>query len=450
MPPRYNQVDTLFSRFRNIMTAPTYNRAKLLLIGTLLASGNRTVASALRAAGLAQDAHFANYHRVLSHARWSCLKAAKILLNLLITAFAPDGPLILGGDETLERRRGPRISKLGIYRDAARSSKSFFVKSNGLRWICLTLLAPVPFAERIWALPFLSALGPSERYDQEHQRCHKSLVDWMRQMLTLVRRWLPDRSLVFVGDSSYAALDLLDRCRKLHITAITRLRLDAALFTPVAQRQPGTNGRPRKKGKRLPTLQERLQDPATAWTKLRVSHWYGQSERDIEIATGKAVWTNGGQPQVPLRWVLIRDPFHKFKTQALLCTEPSTEPIQILNWFVQRWRLEVTFQEVRTHLGVETQRQWSDNAIERTTPLLLGLFSFVTLAAHDLDRRSPVAIRQTAWYRKNTATFSDALAAVRRHLGTSSAFVMSLPGSDMTKPGTAFQPRTRQQVARAA
>jgi hypothetical protein len=450
MLPRYSQVDTLFSQFRNLMTAPTYNRARTLLIGTILASGDRTVASALRAAGLAQETGFASYHHVLSRAQWSCLQAAKMLLGFLINAFVPDGPLVLGGDETLERRRGSRISKLGIYRDAARSSKSFFVKSTGLRWTCLTLLAPIPFAQCIWALPFLSVLGPSERYDQEHKRRHKSLVDWMRQMLTLVRRWLPDHSLVFVGDSGYAALDFLDRCRKLRITAITRFRLDAALFTPVAERRPGTNGRPRKKGKRLPTLLQRLDDPATAWTKLRVSPWYGDRERDIEIATGKAVWTNGGQPQVPIRWVLIRDPFNKFKTQALLCTEPSTEPIQILTWFVQRWRLEVTFQEVRTHLGVETQRQWSDNAIDRATPLLLGLFSFVTLAAHRLDRRNPVAIRQAAWYHKNTATFSDALEAVRRHLWIKKAFGMSLPGSDMTKPDTAFQQPTRQQMARAA
>jgi hypothetical protein len=450
MLPRYSCVDTLFLAFRNIMTAPTYNRTRTLLIGAILANGVRTVASVLRASGLSQDSHFANYHHVLSRARWSCLRAARILLGLLIDSFASNGPLVLGGDETLERRRGLRISKLGVYHDAVRSSKSFFVKSNGLRWVCLMLLARVPFADRIWALPFLSALSPSERYDKEQNRRHKTTVDWMRQMLCLVRRWLPDRTLVFVADSGYAALDLLDRCRKLHITAITRFRLDAALFAPVTIRQPGTNGRPRKKGLRLPTLQERIDDPATAWSRLCLKHWYSQAEREVDIATGQAVWTNGGRPQVPIRWLLIRDPLGKFKTQALLCTDPNVEPIQMLAWFVERWRLEVTFQEVRTHLGVETQRQWSDNAIDRTTPLLLGLFSFVTLTAHRLDQRSPIAIRQAAWYCKNTATFADAIEAVRRHLRHRKAFVIFEQTDDITKHNLTFQPQVRQHTARAA
>jgi hypothetical protein len=432
------------------MTAPTNTKARLLLIGAILASGDRTVASILRAVGLAQETNFACYHHVLSRARWSCFRAARVLLGLLVETFAPNGPLVLGGDETLERRRGERIGKRGVYRDAARSSKSFFVKSSGLRWICLMLLAPVPFAQRIWALPFLSVLAPSERYDQEHKRRHKSIADWMRQILTLVRRWLPERSLVFVGDGGYAALELLERCRKLRIAAVTRLRLDAALFAAAPQRLPGAIGRPPKKGRRLATLEERAADPATAWTTLRVSRWYGECERDIEIVTDQAIWTNRGKPLVPIRWVLIRDPLGKFKTQALLCTDPGVQPIQILSWFVQRWRLEVTFQEVRTHLGVETQRQWSDNAIERTTPLLLGLFSFVTLAAHELDRRSPIAIRQAAWYRKKTATFSDAIDAVRRQLWANEPSVISAPEPDMTKPNGLTQPQARRHLARAA
>src|SRR5258708_18971170 len=117
-----------------------------------------------------------------------------------------------------------------------------------------------------------------------------------------------------------------------------------------------------------------------------------------------------------MRWVLIRDPQGKFQTQALRCTDLEATPVQILSWFVLRWQLEVTFHAARAHLGVETQRQWSAPAIARTTPALLGLFSLVTLLAHDSMTLCHPRLPQTAWYAKATPTFSDALALVRRRL----------------------------------
>lgn len=446
MLPRYNSVDTLFDSFRNIMTVPTFSRARILLIGTLLTSGVRTITAALRAVGLSDEKHFASYHRVLSHAIWSSRKAAQIMLGLLVDAFVPSGPLVLGGDETLERRQGAQISKKGIYRDAARSSRSFFVKSSGLRWISLMLLAPVPFAERIWALPFLTVLAPSERYNEQHKKRHKSIVDWMMQMLTLARRWLPNRDLIFVGDSGYAALVLLDRCRKLGITAVTRLKMNAALYDVAPERFSDTKGRPRKKGQRLPTPQMHLDNPNTIWSRQHVSQWYSHGEQDIDVATGLAIWTHSGLPAVPIRWVIVRDTLAKFKPQAFLSTDPEVDPLQIIAWFVQRWRLEVTFQEVRTHLGVETQRQWSDKAIERTTPILMGLFSLVALVAHKLDLQDKTMIRQAAWYSKNSATFSDALAAVRRHLWNRMPFRISLPEPDIPKVVPTFTRQVEQAL----
>src|SRR5207247_3016723 len=159
-----------------------------------------------------------------------------------------------------------------------------------------------------------------------------------------------------------------------------------------------------------------LKNPTTRWEKVTVPRWYSQGERDVEVVTGTCVWYHSGLPVGPIRWVLIRDPQGKFAPQALLCTDPSVAPVQILSWFVQRWQLETTFQEVRRHLGVETQRQWNDLAIQRTTPVLLGLFSLVTLLAHQQAAAGSLAVRQAAWYRKATPTFADALAAVRRQL----------------------------------
>ncbi len=285
------------------------------------------------------------------------------------------------------------------------------------------LLAPVPFAGRVWALPFLTALAPSERYAQAQGRRHKLLTDWARQLLLLVARWLPGREIIAVADSSYAAIELLAAVRR-HVTVITRLRLDARLFDPPPPRLPGTKGRPRVSGARQPTLLQRLADPKTAWQRVTVTGWYGQGERRLDVVSGASLWYHPGK-QVPTRWVLVRDVAGGFEPQAFLCTDQAADPITILKVFVRRWSVEVTFAEVRRHLGVETQRQWSDLAIARTTPCLLALFSLVTFWASDLAARGLVLPRRAAWYAKPEVTFSDALAAVRRQLWIAQAFSTS-------------------------
>ena len=236
----------------------SWRHAEVLLIGAILAPGKRTVTSLLRVAGLARERRFVNYHRVLSRAAWSSRAASRLLLGHLIRAFAPSGPVVLGIDDTIERRRGKRIAAKGIYRDPVRSSHGHFVKASGLRWISLMLLAPVPWAGRVWALPFLTALAPSERYCRVRGLRHKKLTDWARQLVVQARRWLPQREIVVVGDSGFAALELLAALAHHKVTSITRLRLDAALYDPAPPRLRGTNGRPRTKGARLPNLSEVL------------------------------------------------------------------------------------------------------------------------------------------------------------------------------------------------
>ena len=399
--------------FAALFRQRTWRHARALLLGAILAPGVRTVASVLRILGLARERRFCRYHRVLSRAVWSPRAASRLLLLLLVRAFAPVGPLVVGIDDTVERRRGKRIRAKGIYRDSVRSSHAHFVKASGLRWLSVMLLAPIPWAGRVWALPFLTALAPSPRYSAEAGRRHKRLTDWARQLLLQVRRWLPGRPLVMVADSSFAAIDLLAALAP-RMTCVTRLRLDARLFTPAPTRRPGTTGRPRLKGERLPLLSAVLTDPATAWQRVTVAGWYGEGAREIELATGTAVWHHPGLPLVPLRWVLVRDPLGEFRPQAFLCTDLDAGPADILSRFVRRWATEVTFAEARRHLGMETQRQWPDRAVARTTPALLGLHSLATPWADELHRRSAILPRAAAWYTKRTATFSDALAAVRR------------------------------------
>jgi hypothetical protein len=421
--------------FAPLFSARVWEHVQVLLTGAILAPAQRTVAAALRVTGRAQGRQFHRYHRVLSRAEWSGLAVGRVLLGLLVAAFVPTGPLLFGIDETLERRRGKRIAAKGIYRDPVHSSHSHFVKASGLRWVCLMLLVRIPWAARIWALPVLTALAPSTRYDAARGRRHKTLTDWARQLLLVVRRWWPERAIVAVADSTYAALEFLAACRawRAPVTVVTRLRLDAALYDPAPPRRPGQTGRPRRKGARQPTLAAVAADPSTTWTTLTVAHWYGTGERAVEVASATAVWYHSGLPPVPLRWVLIRDPHGKFATQALLCTDPAADPAQILAWFIQRWQLEVTFEEARRHLGVEPQRQWSEAAIRRTTPVLLGLFSLVTLLAHRQMPDPGGCVRHAAWYRKRHPTFADALALVRRDLWRHQAFSMSPDDGEMVK-----------------
>ena len=444
-PPAPDILVPWMAPFAASFTRPTWQNLLVLVAGAILAPGRRTVTAALSVMGLRHAPTFTNFHRVLNRNRWPSGAVARRLLALLVAAFVPNGPVVVGIDETLERRWGRRIKARGIYRDPVRSSRGHFVKASGLRWLTVMLLAPIPWAGRVWALPFLTLLAPSERFAREHHRRHKSLTDRGRQVLLLVARWLPERRVVAVGDSTYAAIELLAAIRS-RLTLVTRLRLDARLFEPAPPRRPGTIGRPRVAGARLPTLAERLADPATRWRRVKLGGWYGRSERRLDIVSGTAVWYHTGLPAVPIRYVLVRDAAGAFEPQAFLCTDPGADPLDILRWFVRRWSVEVTFAEVRRHLGMETQRQWSDPAIARTTPLLLGLFSLVTLWADGLSATGLVPPRRAAWYPKPALTFSDALAAVRHALWTSETFSTSVDPADVAKIPRA----TLQRLTQAA
>jgi hypothetical protein len=405
------------SLFRPCFTAPVWRHVLVLVAGAVLAPGKRTVTQALRVMGLSDEPGFSRYHEVLNRARWDARALARRLLLHVLDRLLPAGPVVIGIDDTIERRWGARISARGIYRDPVRSSKGHFVKTSGLRWLSLMVIVPIPWAARQWALPFLTILAPSARWSQARGKRHKTLTALARQAILQTRRWLPNRTLIFVGDNGFAALDLLAVVRR-HVCMITRLRLDANLFKPARARRPGQRGRTPLKGRPLPKLRAVLNNPKTTWTTVIVSQWYGDQQRTLQTTTGTAVWYHSGLPPVPIRWVLVRDPLGEHEPQAFLSTDLDAAPETILQWFVSRWRVETTFQEARAHLGVETQRQWSDLAILRTTPALLGLFSLITIWASELAQGQGGMLRchAAAWYQKKDPTFSDAIAAVRRVL----------------------------------
>jgi hypothetical protein len=445
----FAEFEALVLAFAPLFTQPTLSNARQLLIGALLSPGRRTVTAALRISGLEAQRRFQNYHRVLSRARWSALQASRILLWLLITVFVTRGPIVIGLDETIERRWGKKIEKRGIYRDPVRSSRGHFVKASGLRWISAMLLVRVPFADRVWALPFLTALAPSERYAEQRGIRHKSITEWGRQLTKQVRRWVAERRIILVCDSTYATYEFVAGVRD-YVTLITQVRLDSGLYAPPPVPPPGKRGRKRRIGERLPSLQQRLKDPDTQWQEIRLRSWYGRTQKVVEITTFTAIWYCKGKPQAPGRFVLVRDPDGKLEPRGYLCTDESLRPTRILSYFVRRWQMEVTFAETRRHLGVETQRQWSRLAIDRTTPVLLGLFSIVALLAERLHRSGGLMPRQAAWYLKPVLTFSDAIAAVRRRLWASEFMSASPSGRESATIPASLLEHWAQALAYAA
>jgi DDE superfamily endonuclease len=435
--------------FADLFTRPTWSNVLVLLAGVILAPGRRTVTSALRILGREHDSDFGTFHRILSRTVWSSRAVAGRLLVLLIEAFVPAGaPIVVGIDDTIERRWGPKISARGIYRDPVRSSKGHFVKTSGLRWLSTMLLVQVPWAGRIMALPFLTVLAPSKRFYTGKSRSPKTLLDWARQVALQIHRWLPDRYIVMVADSAFAAIEFLAAIRN-HVCFVTRLRLDANLFAFPPQKHKG-RGRPPIKGKRLKKLSAVLKDRKIRWQRCRISLWYGRTDRLVEITSGTALWYRGGVAPVPIRWLLVRDPKGELDPQAFLATDIDARPHDILAWFVSRWQVEVTFEETRRHLGVETQRQWSDKAILRTTPALLALFSIVTLCTHELFKSRKLKPKTAAWYPKRVLTFSDAIAAVRREIWDHQISFMSRPSRHSIEIPTPIWERMTNALAYAA
>lgn len=417
--------------FSSEFSTPTLKNFQTLLLGAILCRGPRRISNILRVMGLASIRNFSKYHRVLSRAEWNGLALAKILFGLLIKSLPESWPILIAVDETLERRNGKKIKAKGIYRDAVRSSQSKVVTSFGLKWECMMLIVPLPWCKRPWALPFLTLLAPSKKSNEKANRRHKTSLDWTRQMVKLVSRWLR-RNWILVGDGAYACMNLASACIKQKVTLISRLRLDAQLFQfPVNEKNK--LGRKRIKGNRI-NLKTFLFDEKQIW-ETGIVNWYGGESKSIEYITFICLWYHAGETPIPLRIVLVKTPNGKNQAETFFSTDINLAPEKIVNYFVLRWNIEVTFEETRAHLGVETQRQWSDKAIARTTPLLLGLYSFVTLVALKMHQiKTLICMESASWYnKKGELTFSDVLAIVRRDIWVEKNFSKSENKPDLDK-----------------
>lgn len=399
--------------FSVLFSKPSWKKALILLLGTLICTGRRTVCSALRAMGLSDEAGFAKFHHLLNRAEWSSLRAAKILFFMLLVLVQERLPIVLFIDETLERRKGSKIKAKGYYRDAVRSSKAQVVKASGLKWLCLALSIRLPFMPRALALPFLSILEYSKKCDEQQKRQHKTTLRWAGQMIRQMRRWVGKiRQLILVGDGGFATGQLALDCIHYGVTLVSRLKMNARLFDFPPEKIPNKRGRTPSKGARLMNFKQILSLKNLPWKEVEIIGYSGVKHL-VRYVSNTCMWGADGSTPIPIRWVLVVDPTGKMDPMPLMSTDPLLTPEQIIELYVDRWSLEVTFEETREHLGVETQRQWSDKAIARSTPVLMGLYSLVCLMGNRLGQEELLKIEKTAWYQKKHATFSDMLRVVR-------------------------------------
>jgi hypothetical protein len=457
MPTLPAELLNLIVVFQPQFTKPSWEYAKTLLLGALLARGKRTVTACLRVVGLSDEKHFQNYHRLLNRAKWNTLLVSKILFGLIV-ALVP-GVIVIAADDTIERRRGRKINGVGCYRDPVASSHKLLVKCFGLKWLSMMVLVRLPWSSRIWALPFLTVLcrakqkGQQQKVWRSHRRRprknkkgkrkaaaqkkaaqalpkstprqHKTAVDILMILIRLVHRWLPQRLVVLVVDGGYAAVKLALLCAGTpNLALVMRFHSDALLYDRPGPQPAGKSGPKPLKGARQLSPERRAAHPDTAWEEKEVI-WYRGEKKRMRLYSQTALWQTEGEAPVEIRYLIARDPEGKLDDEFFATTKLDATSEQILEWVVMRWSAEVTFEEARAHLGMETQRQWSDLAIARTTPCLLGLFSLVVLLTLRLHPDGKVPVLTSAWYEKAEATFSDCLFLVRRHLWRSIEYTES-------------------------
>jgi len=406
--------EPLMREFAVAFTQPTYQRFVVLALAAILTTGRRTVTNLLRTVSTLAPGHPSSYHRVLSQRRWSSGRLARALAGFILHRWVPDGPVPVCGDDTVDEHRGKKVFGKACHRDAVRSTHSFTAYRWGHKWVVLAILVKFPFARRAWALPILVALYRSKEWNQAHGRRHKTPSELMRQLLAVLIRWFPQRKFVFAGDGGYGTHELtrFAHRHRSRLTLVSRFYCDANLYAPPPPVRGKKNGRPRKKGRKLPAPQAVVKKSGRS--RMTVA-WYGGGTRRIEVVTGTGHWYKAGDGLVPIRWVFVHDCTGTHRDEYFFTTAPAMTPQAIVETFTGRWSIETTFQEMRAYLGLETTRGRTEKTILRAAPCLFGLYSVVALLYAQLpgNRAGATAL---PWPGKTDRSFSDAMTMVRREL----------------------------------
>jgi len=399
-------------------TQPTFNRILPLLVGAVLTRGRRTVTSILWTMRGLVPGHISSYHRVFSRAPWLLFPLGKVLATAIITLI-PDDWIVVAMDDTTAQHKGKKVYGKGCHHDAVRSTHTHVAYRWGHKWVVLAIVIKFPFASRPWALPVLCALYRPRELNKQEGRRHKTPIMLARGLMCVLIRWFPEKKFIFLGDGGYASHELACFCHRhrRRATLVSRFYGDAALYDPPPKYKG--DGRPRVKGRKRRSPQD-----VVAKGRLRKAtvDWYGATERDVKLKSGKGHWYKAGQGLVPVCWVFVRDDTGTRRDEYYYTTDLTLRAVRIVSLFTQRWPIETTFQEVREHLGFETPRQRVANSVLRTAPCLLGLFSIVSLIFAEHLKRHPVDLCHRPGYQKTEPTFTDAIATVRRLFWTETVF----------------------------
>lgn len=405
----------LIAPFSVAFSRPTFQRVSLLMLGAILCLRQRTVTASLRTLGPLASGHWSDYHRVLCRRVWSTWPLGRVLAALVLEMIPPDQPVVIPVDDTAVQHKGKHVYGKGRHHDAIRSTHSHVVWVWGHKWVVLAVNVKFPFATRPWALPVLCALYRPAELNRAEGRRHKTPIRLARQLTAALIHWFPGRTFILVGDGGYASHELARFCHRhgRHVTLVSRFHPDANLYDPPPARKPGQEGRPPVKGRKRAAPSAMVKKAKRR--RFRVT-WYGGKTRKVETVSAIGHWYKGGDGLVPIRWVFVHDLDGTHRDEYFYATDPTLTPKEIISLYTGRWSIEVTFQEVRTHLGFTTPRPWSRKSVLRTAPCLLSLFSLVSLtfARHTQGRRVILPGTADPWYAKKETTFSDALAAVRR------------------------------------
>ena len=405
--------EPLISSFSVAFTRPTFQRVRVLILGAIMAMGRRTVTAMLRAVGSLAEGHWTNFHRVLSCRVWSCGPLGKVLAAMVLELIPADQAVVCSVDDTNPQHKGKHVYGKGCHHDACRSTHSHVVWVWGHKWVVLAVNVKFPFASRPWALPVLCALYRPEELNKAEGRRHKTPTRLAMQLIATLIHWFPARKFIVVGDGGYASHELARFCwrHRQHVTLVSRFYPDANLYDAPPSRRSRKGGRPPAKGRKRPAPAEVVKKSKAK--RFTVS-WYGGETRRVELVWGEGLWYKSGDGLVPVRWVFVHDVQGTHRDEYFYCTDPTLAPEQIVSLYTSRWNIEVTFEEVRVHLGFHTPRNWSAQSVLRTAPCLLGLFSVVSLIFHQHTRGKGVKPAADPWYAKTEVTFSDAITLVRR------------------------------------
>ena len=443
-----SSVEPIFLKRSAAFTERTAPRMAVLMVGMILARGRHTITAALRGMGILARGHFTTVHRVFRRASWSPCVLGRILTRLILKSFPPGESVPVAVDETTAQHRGSKVYGKGCHRDAVRSSHTHVTYQWGHQWVVVAIVVQFPFARGPWSLPVLAALYRPKELDEAEKRRHKTPSMLARQMLATRIHWFPERRFILLGDGGYATTELAAFCSRHGHPLVSRLRSDAALYAPAPLRKGKVIGRPRRKGRKIDSPGQAAKRKNATWKNTTVDG-YGGGRRRVRLRTGTGVWYNRKQV-VPIRWVYVVDQQGTHRDDCVFSTDVRMSPERIVRLFTRRWSIEVTFEEVRAHLGFETTRQRVASSVLRMAPCLLGLFSVISLAFADHARRHRVRPATTAWYQKTDVTFSDALACIRRLRWGQTVFGTSRYGPQYAKLTPGLQTLLLDQLSRAA